>query len=62
MPTVKEEVKNLIDELPEEATLDDIEYHLYVKHKIELSQVAVREGKFVTHEEALTEFRKWKEK
>ncbi|MFI5264357.1 MAG: hypothetical protein ACHQM6_07575 [Candidatus Kapaibacterium sp.] len=62
MPTVKEEVKNLIDELPEEATIDDIEYHLYVRRKIELSQTAVREGKFITHEEALGEFREWKRK
>jgi hypothetical protein len=60
MPTVKEEVKNLIDELPEGATLDDIEYHLYVRRKIEHSQAAVHEGKFVTHEEALNEFSNWK--
>jgi len=59
MLTVKEEVKNLIDELPDDATLDDIEYHLYVRRKIALSQEAVTEGKYVTHEEAVKQFRQW---
>ena len=59
MLTVKEEVKNLIDGLPEDATLDDIEYHLYVRRKITLSQEAVSEGKYITHEDAVKQFREW---
>ena len=62
MPTVKEQVKHLIDELPEKATLDDIEYHLYVRRKVELSMAEIKEGKFVTHEEAKRQFREWSKK
>jgi hypothetical protein len=59
MPTVKEEIKNFIDELPDDATLDDIEYQLYVRRKIALSQEAVTEGKYIIHEEAVKQFREW---
>ncbi len=59
MFTIKEEVKNLIDELPEDATIDDIEYHLYVRRKINLSQEAVARGEFVAHEAAVKEFKAW---
>ncbi|HET9135570.1 MAG TPA: hypothetical protein VFO76_02945 [Candidatus Kapabacteria bacterium] len=58
-PIIKEEAKQLIDQLPEEATLDDIEYHLYVRQKIERSQNVVEGGKFITHEDALKQFREW---
>ena len=60
MLTLKEKVKNLIDELPDDATLDDIEYHLYVRKKIERSREAVRQGKLTTHEDAKKKFREWK--
>jgi len=32
--TVKEEVKSLLDGLPNECTLEDVQYHLYVVEKI----------------------------
>jgi predicted transcriptional regulator len=62
MLTVKEEIKHLIDELPDDATLDDIEYHLYVRRKIETSIQAVSNGEFVSHEEAIKQMRGWQEK
>jgi hypothetical protein len=31
--TAKEEVQELLQELPEDATLEDIQYHIYVKQK-----------------------------
>ena len=34
MNTVKEEVKSLLDGLPNECTLEDVQYHLYVVEKI----------------------------
>ncbi len=35
MNTAKEEVKSLLDKLPDECTLEDIQYHLYVVGKIQ---------------------------
>jgi hypothetical protein len=33
MPTAKEEVRKLLDELPEEASYEDIQYHIYVRER-----------------------------
>ena len=35
MNTAKEEVKSLLDKLPDECTLEDVQYHLYVVEKIQ---------------------------
>ena len=35
MNTAKEEVKTLLDKLPDECTLEDTQYHLYVVEKIQ---------------------------
>jgi predicted transcriptional regulator len=51
MSTVRDEAKKLIDQLPEEATWDDIMYEIYVRKKIENALKAVEEGKVVSHEE-----------
>jgi hypothetical protein len=37
MPTVIAEVKTLLDRLPENSHLEDIQYHLYVMEKIQRS-------------------------
>jgi len=50
--TAKETAKRLIDHLPDEATLEDIMYELYVKQKIERGLQAIDEGRTLPHEEA----------
>ncbi|MDD2620324.1 MAG: hypothetical protein PHC92_06620 [Syntrophomonadaceae bacterium] len=52
MSMVKDEAKKLIENLPEEATWDDIMYEFYVRNKIENALRAVEEGKIISHEEA----------
>ena len=34
MSTVKEEVKAILDKLPDDCSLEDVQYHLYVVEKI----------------------------
>ncbi len=34
MENVKEQVRSLLDQLPDNCTLDDLQYHLYVLEKI----------------------------
>ncbi|RMG35711.1 MAG: hypothetical protein D6720_06560 [Gammaproteobacteria bacterium] len=34
MNTAKEEVKELLDKLPDDCSLEDVQYHLYVVEKI----------------------------
>jgi len=47
----KEAAIKIINNLPDQATWDDIMYQLYVKKKIEFSLKAVEDGKVYSHEE-----------
>ena len=51
MSTVKEQAKELIDTLPDQAKWDDIMYELYVKKKINLALEAAEEGRIIPREE-----------
>lgn len=35
MKTAKDEVWEMLEELPDEASLEDIQYHIYVRQKIQ---------------------------
>ncbi|MBI5214533.1 MAG: hypothetical protein HY960_02145 [Ignavibacteriae bacterium] len=47
METVKDKVRSLLDTLPEDCTMEDIQYHLYVVEKIQRGiERAETEGTF----------------
>ena len=50
---LKEEVIGLIKKLPEDATLDDIIYHLYVKKQILKGIEELDQGKAIPHEKVM---------
>jgi len=54
MQTIKQIVHDVADHLPEQATLDDAMYALYVRQKLERSQAAADAGQ-VTSQEAMEE-------
>jgi hypothetical protein len=56
MPTVKQIVHEIADQLPEQATFDDAMHTLYVRQKLERSLQAAAEGKLVTQEEMEQQF------
>jgi predicted transcriptional regulator len=49
----------MIQNLPDDITLEDIQYHLYVLDKIQKGQQAIRDGKGISHEEAKARLSKW---
>lgn len=49
----------LLEQLPEEATLEDIQYHLYVLQKIKAGQEAVENGHVIPHEDVMRELAGW---
>ena len=60
MSLAKDEAKRIIENLPEEATWDDIMYQLYVKEKVEKSLDDVEKGKLLSHDEVKKRlFSKW---
>lgn len=63
MQTAKEQVRQLIDQLPDDATLSDIRhelgdslYTLYVRQQIELGLQASRDGKITPHADVKKRF------
>jgi predicted transcriptional regulator len=57
----KETVRELLDRLPDECTLQDVLYHLYVISEIEQGTRELDEGRGIPHEEVERELRrKWR--
>lgn len=62
MSTVKQEVKALLDKLPKDCSLEDIQYHLYVVEKIHRGiERAEKEGTMSQLDVEL-KFEKWTSK
>ena len=57
--TAKEEVRKLLDHIPDDASLEDIQYHIYVCQKIERGLRDVDAGRLVNHEEVERRMDKW---
>jgi predicted transcriptional regulator len=59
MNDVKESVRRLLDELPDEVTLEDIQYHLYVQQAVERGVTAAERGELVEHDDIEQRMSKW---
>ena len=59
METVKQEVSNLLTRLPDDCSLEDVQYHLYVLQKIERGLKDAEEGRDYTQEEVGKRMAKW---
>ncbi len=59
MATEKENVMQMINELPDDITLEDIMYHLYAREKIIRGLKDADEGKKVSNEKAKEVIEKW---
>ncbi|WP_068783343.1 hypothetical protein [Paenibacillus phocaensis] len=57
--SIKGKVIKLIQELPEDATMEDILYKLYVRAKIEEGLNELNEGQGIPHNEAMEKISKW---
>jgi predicted transcriptional regulator len=47
----KEEVRRLLETIPDEASYEDIQYHIYVQQKIDRGLEAAERGDFISDEE-----------
>ena len=59
MQTAKQEVKKILAHLPEDCTLEDIQYHLYVIEKIQRGIEAAEKKCVVSQEEAEKHIGNW---
>ncbi len=54
--TIKEQVRELAEKLPETATWDDVFYEIYTRRQVALGMQDVDEGRTVSDEDARREF------
>ena len=56
---IKEQAIELIKSLPDDCSLEDIQYHLYVRAKVERGIRAIDEGRVVSQEDAEKKVGEW---
>ncbi len=60
MNITKSRLEDLVKELPEEVDIEEVMYRLYLLQKIEAGEAAIREGKVLSHSDALARLsKKW---
>lgn len=59
MPTTKQEVNRILKRLPDDCSLEDIQYHLYVLQKIQRGLKDAKEGRIYTQEQIKKKMSKW---
>jgi predicted transcriptional regulator len=59
MSTAKEEVRKMLDQIPDDASFEDIQYHIYVREKIESGLRDIKEGHVLSQEEVEQRMSKW---
>lgn len=59
MQTAKQDVEQLLKNLPNDSSYEDIQYHLYVLEKIRQGELSVDAGETLTQEQAEARLAKW---
>ncbi len=55
----KDEIKRIIDNLPDNSSLEDLQYSLYVKSKIQKGLQDIKTGNMISDKEMEKRFEKW---
>jgi hypothetical protein len=61
MSAAKQEVLRILERLPDDASLEDIQYHIYVRQKIDHGLEDVEAGRTLSEEEFDRRMEKWLE-
>jgi predicted transcriptional regulator len=60
MLATKQKVRDLLERLPDDCSLDDVIHHLYVMQKIEAGLTDAEAGRLIPHDVVVAELRrKW---
>lgn len=59
MQTVKSEVTSLLAQLPDDCSIEDVQYHLYVLEKIRRGLAAIDANGALSQQEAEKRLEKW---
>ncbi len=61
MLRAKQEVRHLLERLPDDASLEDMPYHIYVRQKIERGLEDLEAGRTLSEAEGEARLAKWLE-
>lgn len=59
MSTAKEEVRKMLKQIPDDSSFEDIQYHIYVREKIERGLKDIEEGRVLSQEEVERRMSRW---
>ncbi len=59
MGSAKDEVRKLLDRIEDDATFEDIQYHIYVRGKVERGLQQMKEGRVLDQEEVERRMSEW---
>ena len=56
----KDAIRKLLDQLPDDCSLEDVLYHVYALVKIEAGDRDAREGRVISHDQLMSDlFDRW---
>ncbi len=59
MSALKQSVIKLVESLPDDCTIEDIQHHLYVREKVLRGSQAIDEGRVESHEDVGRRLDQW---
>ncbi len=62
MKTAKDEVRELLNQLPDDSSIDDIQYHIYVRQKIHKGLEAAASGDVISQADVEKRMSRWLER
>jgi hypothetical protein len=60
MVSIKQEVTELLERLPDDCSIEDIQYHLYVLEKIRRGLEDVEQGQTLAHADVVQKLSRWR--
>lgn len=61
MSTAKAEVTRMLEELSDDVSYEDIQYHIYVRQKVARGLQDVQDGRLVSHDDADRRLSRWQD-
>jgi predicted transcriptional regulator len=59
MPSAKDEIRRMLDELPDHASWEDLQHSIYVRERIERGRREAQEGRIIDQEEVERRMSQW---
>ena len=58
-PAAKDQVRQLLEHIPDDASLEDIQYHIYVREKVDRGLADVAAGRVLTEKQFDERMARW---